>query len=307
MLPSYLQDWRIHSPPLIEAKIYGSVKQTIDPTSPEEKSLRRLLHKMLLDRTMAQHEYERTTKIDNIPCLFCKDSFSGTWHQYLQWLFEVHRFNPGRPQNLVYIEDLINHLRSKINSNRCIHCDQHFDKPHLLRAHMKKKPHDKIPDSRYYDKFYMVNYLEEGKKWQDIAQDGDAEGGPESIEEGLKDFGDLSEGEETKCLICDLVSFSPRETIMHMRRYHGFYMNEIKNAVGGDFYKLVRFVNYARKMKNEKRCFVCAQPVLGNYAEHIHLHDSKVPNNLPQFVDDKELLIPVIPSDPLLTVLEDFD
>ena len=252
MLPNYLSAWNVAPPPIVETTIYGVTRKTIDPKNPEEIKLRNMLHKMMLDKAMQRHEYERTKKIENIPCLFCKDLFTGTWHEYLQMLFDVHKFNPGRPQNLVYIEELVSHLRAKLNSNCCINCGQHFDKPHLLKAHMKKKPHDKIPDSKYYDRFYMVNYLEEGRKWQEIAQEGDVDAGPETIEEGIKDFENETEVSETKCLICDFVASTPFEASEHMGTYHRFYLSKIKEFFDGNFYKLVKFVNYARKMKNQK-------------------------------------------------------
>lgn len=304
MLPYYLSAWTVAPPPLVEAELYGAKRMTIDPANSEEIKLRNLLHKMMLDRAMERHEYERTQRIESIPCLFCKDTFTGTWHEYLQMLFDVHRFNPGRPQNLVYIESLVAHLRAKLNANCCIHCGQHFDKPHQLKAHMKKKPHDKIPDSKYYDRFYMVNYLEEGRKWREIAQEGDCDGAPESIEEGIKDFENETEVSETKCLICDFVAPTPMQVAEHMVNFHQFDLAQVTKEFASDFYKLVKFVNYARMLKNQNKCFICGESITGYYAEHIHMHDVKTPADTSFLYDDK-YLIPVIESDPLITILED--
>ncbi|OHT03432.1 Zinc finger, C2H2 type family protein [Tritrichomonas foetus] len=305
LLGRYLDNWRYHPQPTVPSTIYGYRVQTIDPENPEEINLRKSLHKLRLDQVMEEYELERTTSVSNIPCLFCKETFTGTWHQYLQWLFEVHHFNPGRPQNLVYIPDLVSHLRSQINNNICIHCHQHFSKPHLLRSNMKKKPHDKIPDSRFFDRFYMVNYLEQGMKWQDIAKEGDEDDSHISIEEGLKDFDDDTVIDETKCLICDTILATPIFVVDHMMRYHRFDLKEVQKVVGRDFYKMIRFVNYARAMKNQKKCFVCGSPVMGEYSEHIHSHDNKNPTDIATIVGDDKFLIPVIKEDPLLTVLED--
>jgi hypothetical protein len=75
LLPSYLDYWRIHSPPLIS--VANTPYQTIDPESQEEINLKVLLHKMRLDRVMSEHEMERTEVKEAIPCLFCNDEYTG--------------------------------------------------------------------------------------------------------------------------------------------------------------------------------------------------------------------------------------
>ena len=305
LLQKYLDHWRFHPQPIIESTIYGSNVQTIDPENPAEIELRKILHELRLKNVMDEYEYERTQKINDIQCLFCKKKFSGTWQQYLQWMFEEHRFNPGRPANLVYIPELVEHLRNQINNNICIHCNKQFAKPHMLRAHMKKKPHDKIPDSKYFDRFYMVNYLEPGKTWADIEPDGDEDESNISLEEGLKDFDCEPVIEETKCLICDTVLATPLYVVDHMHRFHNFDLKDVQKTLGNDFYKMVRFVNYARTMKNEGKCFICGSPVVGDYADHIYSHENKNPVDIFTITSGEKFLIPVIESDPLLTVLED--
>lgn len=304
LLPNYLQNWRIHPPPIVQAHLYGRNMDTIDPEYPDEKRLRQILHKMRLDNVMNQHEHERTTVNKDLKCLFCHDKFTGTWHQYLQWLFDVHGFNPGRPSNLVFIEELISILRHQIEHNVCIHCFEQLPNQKQLRIHMKKKPHDKIPNDKGYDRYYMVNYLEEGHKWQDIAKEGDEDDQDVPLEEGLKDF-DENEINETKCLICECISADPFECLQHMEQFHHFSFEDIKSVIGKDFYKLVRYVNYARDTKNNKICFVCGNAVIGDYADHIDWHDKKIPSNVAEISNNDKYLIPVIEGDPLLTILED--
>ena len=304
-IPAYLRNWRERIPELVDVSIYGRQLQTIDPNSPDEIRLRQFLHKMRLDGIMRQFEYERTHVNENVKCLFCNETFTGTWHQYLQWLFERHAFNPGRPTNLVFIGELVEWLRSQLESNTCIHCGQRLPNQKLLRQHMKKRPHDKIPNQKQFDRYYMVNYLEEGSKWQDIEKegDGDDEEGM-SLEEGLKDWQDETEVIETQCLICDATLPDPDDCIGHMAKVHRFLMEDVKKAVGKEFYKLVRFVNYARAMKRDGKCFVCGEPVVGDYADHFSWHDQKTPRDVSEIVSDDNYLIPVIEGDALLTVLE---
>jgi hypothetical protein len=46
-----------------------------------------------------------------------------------------------------------------------------FKSREVLKEHMRKKAHKKInPQNRAYDEFYLVNYLEFGKNWEDLAQ-----------------------------------------------------------------------------------------------------------------------------------------
>ena len=311
MLPNYLEYWRTHAPPLIEMEFYGEKRQTIDPQSEEEKNIRATLHKLRLEKIMAEHEQERTVVHENIPCIFCSKAFTGTWHQYLQWLFEVHSFNPGRPANLVFIGELVEYLRKLIANHQCIHCYQKFANATQLKNHMKKKPHGKIPTERKFDRYYMVNYLEEDRKWQEIEKEGDCDDddGLDNIdEEGIKEF-DQPEIDETKCLICDEVLNTPTECVKHMENEHGFQFQEIRNAFGKDFYHLVRFVNYARQMKIEDTCFLCGKKLNSKnakeYIEHISQHKNSIPHDITNIVSTDKYLKPVIEGDPLLTILED--
>lgn len=41
---------------------------------------------------------------------------------------------------------------------------------------MRKKQHKKInPQNKTYDKFYVINYLEFGKNWEDVQSEDDKE------------------------------------------------------------------------------------------------------------------------------------
>jgi hypothetical protein len=271
----------------------------IDPDDPEDAKLRLLLHNMRLDSVMREHEAERTVPHSSLPCLFCSDLFDGTWHDYLQQLFETHQFNPGRPSNLVFIPNLVAAIRSDLDANVCMFCKCVFPNQRKLKSHMRKKRHMRIPADRGFDRFYMVNYLELDGRW---------EGGPEeddSMEEleAAADFDDV-EISETVCLICDVVMMSPEDVVGHMKDAHAFDLADVRAALSRDFYNSVRFVNYARFMKARNRCFVCTETVTGDYAAHVEAHSDKVPSDLTPIVGEDQLLIPFIEGDPLLTELE---
>ena len=68
---------------------------------------------------------------------------------------------------MVYVEELLDILEEKLDKLVCIYCEKVFKSREVLKEHMRKKNHKKInPRNSNYDKFYLVNYLEFGKKWE---------------------------------------------------------------------------------------------------------------------------------------------
>ena len=301
LIPKYLEHWRFRPPPLV--KIPNTQLETIDPDNEDERHLKMALHRMRLEKVMHEHEWERTCLQEPITCLFCADEFTGTWHGYLQWLFEKHTFNPGRPPNLVFIPELVELLRKELNANTCIFCKSVFPNQRKLKSHIRKKKHLRIPNDSMFDRFYMVNYLELDGDWQVGSDDEALEMEPLEAA-AAEDFSD-TEVNETVCLICEAVFPSPSDAIRHMKIVHGFDINELRKRMKYDFYNSVRFINYSRYMKSKHRCFICGCDVDGDYAQHISLHDEKIPDDLSRVIAEDQLLIPFIDGDPLLTELED--
>ena len=300
LIPQYLEHWRFRPPPLV--KIPNTHLETIDPDSEDERYLKRVLHQMRLEKVMHEHEWERTCVQKQITCLFCADEFTGTWHEYLQWLFEKHTFNPGRPLNLVYIPELVELLRKELTANTCIFCKSVFPNQRKLKSHIRKKKHLRIPSDPVFDRFYMVNYLELDGDWQSGSDDEACQ--MEPLEVAAADDSSDAEVNETSCLICDAVCVSPTDAIRHMRLVHGFDIGELRKRMRYDFYNSVRFINYARYLKSKQICFVCQEHVDGDYAQHMTIHDDKIPTDLSHVIDEDQLLIPFIDGDPLLTELE---
>jgi hypothetical protein len=207
---------------LIDSVLYDRPMQTIDPRDPAELEHRAILHKIRLGRILCECEFERTCQNRDVKCLFCDETFSGTWHDYLQWLFERHRFNPGRPFNLVFIPELVELLRETFKSKSCVYCGEMFQTQKQLQTHLKKKGHMRIPDRRMFDRYYLVNYLEPGQTWRDVVADGDGEEDDGDLEEKLRDFEDDCVVEETECLICDLICSNPVDCILLMETILGF-------------------------------------------------------------------------------------
>ena len=60
-----------------------------------------------------------------------------------------------------------------LQRNECICCEKSYPDKNTLMDHMRKRNHREVnPKNHYYDKFYLINYLEVGKRWLDVlAQD----------------------------------------------------------------------------------------------------------------------------------------
>ena len=58
---------------------------------------------------------------------------------------------------------------SYCNSLQCLYCEHTFRDHPTLKDHMRKKQHKKInPQNKVYDRFYVINYLELGKSWEQV-------------------------------------------------------------------------------------------------------------------------------------------
>eukprot|EP01126_Amoeba_proteus_P034514 TRINITY_DN3443_c0_g1_i13.p1 TRINITY_DN3443_c0_g1~~TRINITY_DN3443_c0_g1_i13.p1 ORF type:complete len:116 (-),score=11.33 TRINITY_DN3443_c0_g1_i13:654-1001(-) len=70
-------------------------------------------------------------------------------------------FRVGPPDNLVNLCEFFNLIELKLRSLVCIYCNKTFKNSEVLRQHMRKKQHLRIhPKNSEYDRFYLVNYLE---------------------------------------------------------------------------------------------------------------------------------------------------
>ena len=59
-----------------------------------------------------------------------------------------------------------------MSSLQCLYCEKVFTAAVVLRKHMRKKKHFKIaPNNRLYDRFYVINFLEPGKNWENFEND----------------------------------------------------------------------------------------------------------------------------------------
>ena len=83
-----------------------------------------------------------------------------------------HNFNVGQPENLVFVSEFLDLVEEKLESLVCLYCEKFFKSREVLKEHMRKKMHKKLnPKNKSWDRFYLVNYLESGKSWEDFCRE----------------------------------------------------------------------------------------------------------------------------------------
>ena len=91
-------------------------------------------------------------------------------------MFQVHKFNIGRPDNLVDVGEFVDMLQQRLDNMQCLYCEKTYKSTAVLKQHMRKKKHFKLnPKNNLYDRFYVMNYLAPGKNWQELQKELDAE------------------------------------------------------------------------------------------------------------------------------------
>lgn len=134
----------------------------------------KLRHELQLEHVLEVEKFERTDASYMKTCLFCRLNFEGKRHDYLNHLSEQHNFQLGNPQNLVFISELVDVIEYKLNNLMCIYCEKVFPDRGILKEHMRKKLHKRInPRNKCYDKYFIVNYLEVDKNWQELEKEDD--------------------------------------------------------------------------------------------------------------------------------------
>jgi hypothetical protein len=141
---------------------------------------------------------------------------------------------------------------------------------------MRKKQHKRLnPQNKSYDKYYLVNYLEFGKNWEDIQSEPDEEdevirrvlpGDDERSEtfnveeligkdEEWSDWTGSNVSQQIYCLVCKESRQSLEEIYDHMRDHGGFDFEAVTRGL--DFYDKVKMVNYFRRMVHGSQCPGC--------------------------------------------------
>ncbi|KHJ84941.1 zinc finger, C2H2 type [Oesophagostomum dentatum] len=256
---------------------------------PEDYSLRQRLAMRRLEEALSCQQRERDDANFQQQCIFCRYTARGNRSKIIHHLYMIHHLNLGSPDNLVFVTEYIEHLKEKLQRNECIYCEKTFGDRNILMDHMRKRNHREVnPKNHYYDKFYIINYLELGKRWLDVLaedfedtmptfQDSDEEEEDNSWCEWLEDNLDVDET-RVVCLLCNESDETCEGLLSHMKEKHEFDLIKLIDDNRLDVYQRMKLINFIRKQNFNAVCFVCQRNDLGNTQELAkHLQETEKP------------------------------
>ncbi|KRY54627.1 Malignant T-cell-amplified sequence 1, partial [Trichinella britovi] len=240
--------------------------------------------------------------------------------QLIHHLYLIHRLNLGSPDNMVFVTEYIDILSDMIRRNQCLYCEEYFADNRALMEHMRIMQHREVnPKNVLYDKFYVINYLELGKKWLEVlAEDFEdtlatfADSDEEAEEESWNEWDeeDIEEELAFVCLLCDKAFQAVPLLLQHMLEQHHFHFSEFLENERMDFYERIKFVNFVRKKCHDFVCFICGKDDLRSsdaLKKHLSEKSEEQMKRLPgrEKWNKDEYLLPTYENDLLLTVLDE--
>ncbi|KAK0140423.1 Zinc finger protein 277 [Merluccius polli] len=223
---------------------------------PEDRLLREQLQQRRLEETLDQQERERNDTSFHRVCMFCSEEFTGNRASLLNHMAREHSFSVGLPDNIVYCTQFLDLLQRKLDSLQCLYCEKPFRDKTTLKDHMRKKSHRRINAKNHeYDRFYVINYLEMGKSWEEVQSEDDRE-----MVDNDDDWSDWQAHPVCAvCLFCEQQSETMDKMYSHMQEVHGFHLHQLKTQLNLKFYQQVKLVNYIRRELHQCRCYGCQE------------------------------------------------
>ncbi|CAJ1055877.1 LOW QUALITY PROTEIN: zinc finger protein 277 [Xyrichtys novacula] len=230
-LPNYLLYWRgrfLEQPitdfcSVIKTNSTGPVEKQEDyfllcDVLPEDRILRERLQQKRLEEVLEQQQKERDDSSFHRLCMFCNEDFSGNRSSLLNHMAREHSFSIGLPDNIVYCNEFLDTLQNKLDRLQCLYCEKTFRDKTTLKDHMRKKAHRRInANNREYDRFYVINYLELGKTWEEVQSEDDRE----LVEDEDDDWSDWqAHPVSAVCLFCDHQSETMDQIYTHLKVQH---------------------------------------------------------------------------------------
>lgn len=266
----------------------------------EDKTLRDEIHRVKLEWVLAKQTQERTDTNFKRGCIFCRMEFSESRATYIKHLLQKHNLYLGKPENLVFIDELLDKIQQTVESLICLYCEKLFKDRVALKEHMRKKLHKRInPHNKAFDKFYINNYLEPGRKWkpqnnpkhsEDIELSSESEG----EESSWSDWND--ENISILCLFCNHTDIDFTTILQHMKEKHNFDFEEASKDL--IFYQKVKLVNYIRRQIHLQCCIFCEKKA-NNTLEHMTQENHyKIPKK--HIWDQPEFYFPLNENDSFL-------
>ncbi|KAL1236976.1 Zinc finger protein [Trichinella spiralis] len=292
----------------------------MSPSVGEDRQLREKLALRRLEEVLQCQQRERIDSTFCRQCLFCRYTVHGNRSQLIHHLYLIHRLNLGSPDNMVFVTEYIDILSDMIRRNQCLYCEEYFADNRALMEHMRIMQHREVnPKNVLYDKFYVINYLELGKKWLEVlAEDFEdtlatfADSDEEAEEESWNEWDeeDIEEELAFVCLLCDNAFQAVPLLLQHMLEQHHFHFSEFLENERMDFYERIKFVNFVRKKCHDFVCFICGKDDLRSsdaLKKHLSEKSEEQMKRLPgrEKWNKDEYLLPTYENDLLLTVLDE--
>ncbi|XP_047416780.1 zinc finger protein 277 isoform X1 [Sciurus carolinensis] len=272
---------------------------------PEDRILREELQKQRLKEILEQQQQERNDTNFHGICMFCNEEFLGNRSVLLNHMAREHAFNIGLPDNIVNCNEFLCMLQKKLDNLQCLYCEKNFRDKNTLKDHMRKKQHRRInPKNREYDRFYVINYLELGKSWEEVQLEDDGE----FLDHQEDKWSDWEEHPASAvCLFCENQAETIEKLYVHMEDAHEFNLLKIKSELGLNFYQQVKLVNFIRRQVHQCRCYGCHVKFKSKSDLRTHMEEAKHTSLLPERKtwDQLEYYFPTYENDTLLCILSD--
>ncbi|XP_047352876.1 zinc finger protein 277 isoform X1 [Vespa velutina] len=270
----------------------------------EDKTLRDEIYRVKLEWVLAKQSEERSDTSFTRGCMFCKMNFSVSRIIYIKHLSEKHNLYLGKPENLVFIDELLDKIQHSIESLICIYCEKVFKDRTALKEHMRKKLHKQInPYNKTFDKFYISNYSDPSRtrkyqKHYKYTKDTGLSSESEDEELSWSDWND--ESISIFCLFCNHSDKDFPTILQHIKERHNFDFKEASKDL--TFYQKVKLVNYIRGRIHIQCCILCEEKS-DNILEHMNEKDHyKIPK---QYIwDQPEFYFPMNENDSFLYNLD---
>ncbi|XP_072291791.1 zinc finger protein 277 [Eucyclogobius newberryi] len=274
---------------------------------PEDRVLREKLQQKRLEEVLEQQQKEREDATFHRPCIFCTEEFTGNRSSLLNHMAKEHSFSIGLPDNIVYCSQFLDTLQNKLDSLQCLYCEKTFRDKTTLKDHMRKKSHRRINANNVeYDRFYIINYLELGKTWEEVQSEDDRD----LADDGDDDWSDWrAHPVSAVCLFCEHQSETMELIYSHMKDAHGFDLHRLRIDLNLHFYQQVKLVNFIRRQIHHSRCYGCERRFESRRDVLQHLSAEGHVMTLPDMStwNQPQYYFPTYENDALLCTLSDSD
>jgi hypothetical protein len=275
------------------------------------------LQEKKIELALERHQFERNDENYIRACLYCRsDVIEPSRYKFVEHLYNKHFLHLGKPENLVYIDELIDYIEDKVNNLICIYCLKTFKDRATLKEHMRKKGHKKInPENKAYDRFFLVNYkinepLVKNKPQQQQQQQYHHNFSEEReiFENDDQEWSEWNENDKTiqiTCLFCAHTASNFDEIIQHIMKIHDFDFEKVTENF--NFYQKVKLVNFIRRKIHLKQCLSCDENFENSENLLCHLkHENHLKCDRKLF-DKPEFFFPTFEDDNFLCHLDNFD